>query len=136
MGQTQMNQKWMSKQESKGLCIFCKNKSLKYSKMCQRHFLLSIATSTLKNRGLSEELLELFNLQNGRCYLTGRKLIFGLNAGLDHIIPRSRNKELSTDIKNIRWIDKKVNKVKSDLTDKEFLKLCKEVLKNYTIELN
>ncbi len=136
MAQNENNKRWMKKQELNGLCIFCKTKSLKHSKMCERHFLMSIATSTLKNRKLADELLLLFNLQNGKCYLTGRKLIFGLNAGIDHIIPRSKNKNLISDIRNIRWVDKKVNEIKRDLTDKEFVKLCKDVLNNYTLELN
>lgn len=136
MNQTEMNKRWMKKQEIKGLCIFCKNKSLEHSKMCEKHYLISMAVSTLKNRRLADELLTLFNLQNGKCYLTGRKLIFGLNAGIDHIIPRSKNSNLISDIRNVRWIDKKVNEIKRDLTDKEFVKLCKDVLDNYTLELN
>ena len=47
---------------------------------------------------------------------------------LDHITPRSRGGNNS--IENCNIIDKQVNVAKRDLTNEEFISLCKEVLEH------
>ena len=87
----------------------------------------SVASSTLMDRTKADDLEHLFYLQEEKCYITGKKLIIGDNAGLDHLIPKSKNHNLISDINNVRWIDKKINEIKRDLTIDDFISLCKLV---------
>lgn len=126
---TRYNKSWMERQRKKGRCIFCSKKSLEHSKMCEKHYFKMRASGTLKNREMAEEIKALFYFQDCRCYISGIKLVLGLNDSLDHIIPVSRAPELIDDIRNLRWCDRKVNMIKRDLTYEEFLELCRLVLK-------
>lgn len=126
--QTQWNKNWMNKQKFKGLCIFCNIESLEYSNLCEKHFFLSLASSTLGDRTKAEDLKHLFHLQDKKCYLTGEKLILGLNASIDHIISQSKRPDLKNNMKNVKWCSKKVNEIKRDLSYKEFIELCKKII--------
>jgi len=117
---------WMRKQTENGLCIFCRNSKLPNAHVCERHYFLNVAT-TLKNRNLASGLDLLWQLQEGKCYLTGRKLIMGVNASIDHIIPKCKNGKVDS-LENVRWCDKGVNWLKSGHTINELIQLCKEVI--------
>jgi len=77
----------------------------------------------------AQDIKNLFYLQDGRCYITGKKLILGVNAGLDHIEPRSQRPDLVGSLKNVRWVDKKINEIKRDLSYGEFIDICRMVVK-------
>ena len=126
--QNKYNKKWMDKQKSNGLCIFCKNKSLDHSNLCERHWFLSIANMTLGNRGMANDIRELFYAQDCKCYLTGEELILGKNASLDHFIPRSKNMNLVGDIRNLGWCTKDINRLKNNFEINEFINMCKRVV--------
>ena len=126
--QNEWNKHWMAKQEEHGLCIFCRSEKLPNSRLCEKHYFSSIAGSVLKNTKLGSAISELFYAQEGKCYLTGEKLILGVNAGLDHIIPQSKNMLAVDDLTNIAWVDSQMNRVKNDLTYDEFLSVCKKVI--------
>lgn len=81
------NYNWGKRNNVKGLCFFCNEPKLPDNLLCSTHFFKMVATSTLKNRALWECIQEMFYAQEGRCYLTGRKLILGKNASLDHLLP-------------------------------------------------
>ncbi len=121
------NRNWMNKQKKKGLCIFCKAKRLENSNLCENHFFKSIAMSVLKNKDLAEDLRHLFYLQEEKCYISGIKLTLGLNAGLDHILPISKRPDLTSELGNVRWVDKTINRVKRDLPLTDFINLCEKV---------
>lgn len=125
--QIQYNKNWMNKQKGKGLCIFCKNDKLKYSNLCEIHYFKSISSSLLRNRDKWEELRDIFHAQEGKCFFTGKDLILGLTAGLDHLEPRSTRPDLTSDVNNVRWVDKRINQMKGDMPVKEFIELCKLV---------
>jgi CRISPR/Cas system Type II protein with McrA/HNH and RuvC-like nuclease domain len=78
---------------------------------------------------MSEQIKELYYLQDGKCYITGEKLILGKNAGLDHLLPQNKRPDLKNDINNVRWVDKKINEMKRDLTTTEFIDICKKIAK-------
>lgn len=72
----------------------------------------------------------LYLKQNRKCALTGREIKFGLSrkpssASLDRI---NNNKGYTP--RNVWWVHKDVNKVKMNLTTKQFINLCTEVYKN------
>lgn len=68
---------------------------------------------------------KLYDKQNGLCALSGRKLIKGVNASPDHIVPR--NKGGTNDKNNLRLLDWNINRARSDFSDEEFIKICIDV---------
>lgn len=72
-------------------------------------------------------LRELFEKQGRRCAYTGRPLELGVNASLDHKLPRSSHPELRADPNNLHWVDASINSMKHDMTHDEFLSICAEV---------
>lgn len=66
-------------------------------------------------------LKAIFDLQSGKCGLTGRQLDFQ-SMQLDHITPKSRGG--GNQIDNLRWVCKEANMAKRDLLDAEFVALC------------
>jgi 5-methylcytosine-specific restriction endonuclease McrA len=63
--------------------------------------------------------------QNFACYYTGSALVPGQNCSLDHRIPRSRGGQNSID--NIVWCDTRINLAKGDMTDEEFVAMCRKI---------
>lgn len=122
------NKNWSVKQNNLGFCRFCNNEKIENQKTCTICYLKIMAKNNLNDRSLHEKLYEKLIEQEFKCYLSGRQLILGFNASIDHVIPRSKNKELSKDIDNIKWCDKSLNLVKRDLTVEEFIKLCRDVV--------
>lgn len=77
-------------------------------------------------RASALDLATLWKHQRGKCALTGRRLNRE-NAHLDHIIPKTRG---GTDAKsNLRWVCDEVNMAKRNLTDEEWLLLCRDVMR-------
>lgn len=130
--QTEYNRKWSKKQNESGLCIWCKNKKLEHSKLCEWCYFKVTAQTTLKNRSLAKDIQDLFYLQEERCYITGHKLVLGLNSGLDHLEPQSKSPHLTSEITNVRWVDKKINEMKRDLTINEFVAVCKLIAERHS----
>lgn len=90
---------------------------------------LNVKTSARK-RNISfnlsiKDAWHLFEKQRGRCALSGCKLSFDVNASLDRIDNSQGYKR-----KNIQWIDKAINMMKSDLPQEGFLRLCR-LISNY-----
>lgn len=72
------------------------------------------------------DLLTMWNQQEGRCGLTGRPLEMAAGrAQIDHIIPRARGG--GHELENLRWVCPEANMAKRDLTDEEFFALCSDV---------
>jgi len=73
----------------------------------------------------TENVLRLLEYQQYRCALTGRELT-PETAALDHIIPiRCDGRHL---IENTQVLHKDVNRAKGSLTNKEFIRMCHEVV--------
>jgi 5-methylcytosine-specific restriction endonuclease McrA len=66
----------------------------------------------------------LWHKQRGRCALTGKRL--DRTAELDHIIPVSKGGK--NEPSNLQWLAPEINQCKNDLTDAEFIAICKQVL--------
>ncbi len=66
----------------------------------------------------------LWHKQRGRCALTGKRL--DRTAELDHIIPVSKGGK--NEPSNLQWLAPEINQCKNDLTDEEFIAICKAVL--------
>ena len=85
-----------------------------------------------------DELLEhMGDLENQTCYLTGRKINIKIDEyQLDHKVPLSRGGKSS--LENMGLTCKEANYAKHNLTEEEFVELCKEVVihHGYTITKN
>lgn len=77
-----------------------------------------------EGRADKHDLARLWKAQRGRCALTGTRL--DRSAHLDHIIPRVRGGSCRPE--NLRWLAPQVNHAKRDLTDHEFIEMCRAVL--------
>lgn len=79
-----------------------------------------------------EYLWDVFLKQDGLCVLSGQKLNFGRivkdrngkNASVDRI-----NSNLGYEVGNIQWIDKKINIMKNNMDEKQFLSICEQIIK-------
>lgn len=77
-----------------------------------------------------DQLWDIFIQQNGRCALSGLPIRFhhpgekhtAQTASVDRI-----NSDLDYTIDNVRWLHKTINKLKLDLSDKDFIHFCNMV---------
>lgn len=72
----------------------------------------------------AEQLFGLWVRQRGRCALSGKKL--DRTAHLDHVLPKARGG--ADCISNYRWVAPEVNLMKRDLTDTEFMAICRDCM--------
>ena len=68
-----------------------------------------------------KDLKDLFDKQNGTCVYSGKEIIIGKNAHLDHIVPRARGG--GNELTNLQWLHKDVNMMKRALSESDFLDL-------------
>lgn len=77
-----------------------------------------------------EQMWEQFTKQNGKCALSGVELKFPKhsskictgNASIDRI-----DSSKGYTVNNIQWVDKKINQIKMDMNEEEFIKRCKQI---------
>jgi 5-methylcytosine-specific restriction endonuclease McrA len=102
-----------------------------YENKEKRFFLVRMRSLRCKNgSGLPVthiDLARLWHRQKGKCALSGLRLNRD-NSNLDHIIPVSKGG--LAEIDNLRWLHKDVNHAKNDLSDAEFVGLCRAVVKH------
>jgi 5-methylcytosine-specific restriction endonuclease McrA len=109
---------------SNGLCTHCSNPAT-IGNYCERHWFGARASETA--RGTSGDAIrKLLINQNYTCPYSGDMLIPGKNASLDHKIPKSRGGTHT--VANLQWITLVVNRAKSDLSDAEFIEMCRKVV--------
>lgn len=116
-----------------GICVHCgQNPALQpliktQNAVCEICYLKQMAANTMKKISLWQTLRDKLIQQNYQCAYTGRKLILGKNASVDHILPQQRFPELISTPDNFQWVDLTVNQVKRNLTNTEFLNLIREI---------
>lgn len=100
-------------------------------KLCEICLLKQYAYGATKKSGNWEYLRDLLAHQNYKCAYTGEAITFGLNASIDHIIPKShRDYPGDKDLSNLCWTTKKTNIVKNNLSKDELIEFCKKVITN------
>jgi len=112
---------------AEGKCAFCEEFRV-HTRLCLKHYLQFTSKSHFGTMKRDQELYDLFLKQEGICAYTGRKLTLGLDASLDHIIPKARYG--TNEMTNLHWVHQDVNFMKHDLLDAEFLQLIKEIYLN------
>ena len=76
-----------------------------------------------------KELIEKLKQQGNRCALSG-EAIDSTNADVDHIVPVSRGG--SSEIDNLQFLSRRINRMKGTMTNEEFIESCLMVVK-YTL---
>lgn len=72
----------------------------------------------------AKDLARLWKAQRGKCALTGRRL--NRTAQVDHILPLALGG--GDEISNLQWTCAEVNLAKRNLTNEQFVHLCRDVL--------
>jgi 5-methylcytosine-specific restriction endonuclease McrA len=101
-----------------GRCRECSEVAINGHQVCLKCYMKIVSNRHLGTRTRWREILELFERQNGKCALSGLPLTLGLNADLDHIVPRSRGGD--NDLSNLQWVLEKVNEFKNNSLESEF----------------
>jgi 5-methylcytosine-specific restriction endonuclease McrA len=118
-----------------GLCKHCGEPvAIGSRRYCLTHWFEKIScdrTGTTKNKDAIRKLIE---EQNYLCVYTGKKLVLGENAQLDHKTPPRLGG--SNDIENLQWIDAQVNLWKGMRTHEEFVKSCRQIADKFSDQHN
>lgn len=113
-----------------GQCIQCyENRDTPSGKLCALCVVKGSARKWLGGAKHADDLLGLLESQGRLCPYSGRELVIGLNAVVDHKNPRSRGGSSSID--NLQWVDDEVNRAKTDMTHDEFISLCRLIASRF-----
>lgn len=96
-------------------------------KFCETCFFKRFSLQNFGKTSLWEELKHLMESQRYKCSYTGEPLLLGVNASVDHRLPKSKYPELKNDLGNIQWVTTTVNRMKRDLLPEEFLAVVKAI---------
>jgi hypothetical protein len=112
--------------QADGICIRCgKTQSVLNNRKCTICCLKHSAWTYFRDGDRWIDLQELFNKQNGLCPYTGRQLIIGLDAEIDHIV--SRHQGGNDELTNFQWVHRDINKMKAHQSHEQFIHLIQEV---------
>lgn len=97
---------------------------------CTTCYLKNVANIQLGSAQHWTTLREKLEQQGGRCPYTGERLVLGVNASVDHVLPVSRFPERRTDPRNVEWVTRRINSMKGNMTEQEFLNLLSSILRH------
>jgi hypothetical protein len=120
---TEREKAYRNRRRVEKLCRKCDAPRVGIVSMCEKHWIQNVADQSLGSTRFGPALLEKLVAQNYQCYYTGMELVPGL-ASIDHLLPVSRFPELKTDISNVVWCLKKINVMKNDMTESDFVRWC------------
>ena len=113
-----------------GMCGACGlHPILTTQTVCKACYYKRISCSSFGTCADGKALEEMFEKQEGKCPLSGRQIVLGDTAELDHILAISRG-GLVNDLQNVRWVHKMVNRSKQHYTDEEFLELVRDIARH------
>lgn len=113
-------------------CTKCrKKKHLKSRLLCEKCLISNTALRYLGSRRYAGILYDKLQAQDHKCYLTGRTITIGIDATIDHFIPRSKVRKRQDTIHNLFWCHKDANRIKSDLSIPEFITIAREIIKKW-----
>ena len=116
---------WRDKHKDSGNCDRCGAKPIPGNSRCLTCYLKGTSQQAFGTVSRHSELLDLFNLQEGRCPYSGLELTLGTNTSLDHKIPKSKGG--ADEMENLQWTHKLVNQMKWDTDEEEFLKMVMNI---------
>lgn len=115
-------------------CVACRKPGLLTSTYCEECWLKALAKRFLGSRHRGLELKEILIRQSYRCALSGVLLRLGLNASLDHILPKALGG--TNDVTNYRWVHTRVNQLRGNLSDEELYDLCSRLVECLSTRAN
>ena len=117
-----------------GLCVYCGRRATVGKKfpLCEDCWFKDIAKGRTGSRRIWLGIKELLQAQNYRCAYTGKELIIGENASLDHVIPKSKGG--SNSISNLQWVDLQINVMKNNMSHQEFISTIQLILSRQTLQ--
>ena len=126
--------KKVRKMRSQGLCICGRAISVRVKDgLCEDCWFKAIAKNRTGSPRNWLSIKELLQKQNYTCSYTGKKLIIGENASLDHIVPKSKGGDNS--INNLQWIDLQINVMKNNMSHQEFISTIQLILSRQSIRV-
>jgi CRISPR/Cas system Type II protein with McrA/HNH and RuvC-like nuclease domain len=123
------SRKYGNERVKNGKCYTCTNEAIPGNTSCLKHWFKKMCFDALGTKKDADMIISLLEKQNHICIYTGEKLIPGINASIDHIVPVSRGGE--NKIENLQWVTKRINTIKNDLTHQEFIELCGKIWKKF-----
>lgn len=115
-----------------GLCRGCGYGSqIGKARLCVACHFSAASRCTTRSKVSATELMNLMARQEYRCAITGDEIKIGINAHLDHIVPKTRGGVDSID--NLQWTRADVNMIKRDLLMEEFIELCSKIHNRKTL---
>ncbi len=121
--------KYRAKKRASGVCTECKSGvPVNGNTRCTTCVLKRASVKLWRDSSRWEDLANLFNKQNGLCPYSGVSLVVGKDAEVDHIIPKSKGG--SSEINNLQWVLKGINRMKHGMAHKEFSELLSLIVKN------
>jgi hypothetical protein len=112
------------KKKEAGVCQHCSNPAT-VGGLCLRDWFKNVASIHFGTRKLGEALQSIWDAQKGLCVYSGEPLVPGQTASLDHKTPITRGGVIA--VENVQWVSKRVNTMKTDMTDFEFVNLCEVI---------
>ncbi len=109
-----------------GLCTYCgKMAALDGNHRCETCYFKVVSQTHFGSVGDAGALKALFYGQKERCAYSGRLLVLGRNAELDHREPIAAGG--THDLANVHWVDHDVNQMKHGLTEEAFFGLIRDI---------
>jgi hypothetical protein len=120
-----MSKRHYESKKQAGVCVRCSTNTIMPTStiLCEDCWFKDTAYIRAGGRCNSYKLKKLWDKQSGKCFYTGKTLIPGENASIDHIIPKADGG--TDEISNLVWADNRVNSMKCDMNIKIFEDVCK-----------
>lgn len=126
---TALSGKHYYKKIADGNCLRCgRKRDIDHNTFCRVCWFKDrslCATGTIANY---KELEAKLIAQDSKCYFTGKQLVIGTNASVDHLTSKYNDKSLESDVNNLVWADLTINTMKNSCNEQEFYTICKLVL--------
>lgn len=111
-----------------GVCKDCGKDRYYESNYCRIHFIEDIARHYKIPVQQWEELLQKLEASGFICFYTGMQIVPGKNACVDHLYSRSQYPDRLSDLDNLVWCDKWVNRMKGHMSYQDFISLCQTIV--------
>jgi hypothetical protein len=119
---------WRARRKASPNCMYCNEPRWASAHSCKHHFVEKL----INNYGCSKDhvprLLHRFDDQGGACFYTGKTLIPGENASLDHYFCKAHHPHLVAHPDNLVWCDVEVNFMKRKLTPEQLVSFAKSIV--------